>query len=67
MASPLWFGRCFGTALFVIGFGCHVLGAGMRHSVTRNSTTAKEEGEEEEEEEKEKDDDESMAGSKEMN
>ena len=66
MASPLWFGRCFGTALFVIGFGCHVLGAGMRHSVTRNSTTAKEEGEEEEEE-KEKDDDESMAGSKKMN
>ena len=66
MASPLWFGRCFGTALFVIGFGCHVLGAGMRHSVTRNSTTAKEEGEEEEEE-KEKDDDESMAVSKKMN
>ena len=67
MASPLWFGRCFGTALFVIGFGCHVLGAGMRHSVTRNSTTAKEEGEEEEKKKKEKEDDESMAVSKKMN
>lgn len=49
MASPLWLGKCFGTALFLIGFACHVLGAATRHSVTRYSTTAKEEGEEEDE------------------
>ena len=47
MASPLWLGKCFGTALFLIGFACHVLGAATRHWVTRYSTTAKEEGEEE--------------------
>jgi hypothetical protein len=46
-ASPLWLGKCFGTAFFLIGFACHVLGAATRHWVTRYSTTAKEEGEEE--------------------
>ena len=47
MASPLKFGKCFGTALFLTGFALHVLGAVARHSVTRYATTAKEEGEEE--------------------
>jgi len=47
MVSPLKFGKCFGTALFLTGFALHVLGAVARHSVTRYATTAKEEGEEE--------------------
>ncbi len=47
MASPLWLGKCFGTALFLIGFAFHVFGAATSHWVTRYSTTAKEDAEEE--------------------